>query len=249
LVGLTAFGLQDGQLIIKEGDALDSSSDGIYIMWEGTAQAEKGGESVHDYAYGNHFGELALLTGRDGSQRKASVRATGGHLQAPHITHCLRLSGDIFSTLSSVVSTVVETAEAKERQVLRDIGFSSDPTSAAGADPAAPTGDAVLRTAALEAAAGGALRSRSATREVSTILLCGAIHRELEDKSTVEGTLSLSRTGGEAGEAGEADLVLEHEWQPTARLVLPALDLALRKLHGESLVACRQATVGARGAV
>jgi hypothetical protein len=102
-----------GEIIIYE---VDSGADGLYIVWEGTAQAEKGGESVHEYTAGDHFGELALLSGRDGSQRKATVRARGGHSQAPRITHCLRLRSEKFRTLSSMEKTLAVVAQLPHQQ-------------------------------------------------------------------------------------------------------------------------------------
>jgi hypothetical protein len=50
LKGVCERGSQVGQTIIKEGDAVrDDGEDGLYIVWEGNAQAFKGIEPVHDY--------------------------------------------------------------------------------------------------------------------------------------------------------------------------------------------------------
>eukprot|EP01052_Picozoa_sp_SAG31_P003783 SAG31_NODE_149_length_22476_cov_41.827189_10_plen_1989_part_00 len=94
-----------GEIIVNEGA---TSEDGMYIVWEGTAQAEKDGEPVHSYKSGDHFGELALLgvNNNKGGRRGATVRATGGHSQAQHVTHCLRLAIERFHKLSSVAPTM-----------------------------------------------------------------------------------------------------------------------------------------------
>ena len=112
--------------VILEAGA--GSDDGLYIVWEGNAVAEKAGEVVVEYRSGDHFGELGLLGGKNGGRRNATVRATGGHSQAKHVTHCLRLAVGKFQLLSSVASTL--STVASHRAV--------EPTS-----PSPPTSPAV----------------------------------------------------------------------------------------------------------
>eukprot|EP01052_Picozoa_sp_SAG31_P003784 SAG31_NODE_149_length_22476_cov_41.827189_11_plen_104_part_00 len=99
----------------------------LYIVWEGTAQAETAGERVNEYCAGAHFGAalfhsppevscteqcelsrdvgtcasyrsgaLGLHHGKDSRHHSATVRAAGGHSQAKHVTHCLRLTDHIY---------------------------------------------------------------------------------------------------------------------------------------------------------
>ena len=75
---------------------------------------------MHEYAAGDHFGELALLGGRDagdGGRRRATVRARGGHSQAPRITHCLRLRGEKFRALSSMEEALAVVAQLPRQQL------------------------------------------------------------------------------------------------------------------------------------
>eukprot|EP01052_Picozoa_sp_SAG31_P064496 SAG31_NODE_23354_length_506_cov_0.759214_1_plen_102_part_10 len=49
--------VQDGELLLKEGDPGDS----MYLVQSGGAIAEKNGKSVKEFFADAHFGELALL--------------------------------------------------------------------------------------------------------------------------------------------------------------------------------------------
>ena len=96
--------------VILEAGA--GSDDGLYIVWEGNAVAEKAGEVVVEYRSGDHFGELGLLGGKNGGRRNATVRATGGHSQAKHVTHCLRLTVEKFRLVSTVAAALAEMERA-----------------------------------------------------------------------------------------------------------------------------------------
>eukprot|EP01051_Picozoa_sp_SAG22_P006726 SAG22_NODE_450_length_10398_cov_8.760171_9_plen_82_part_00 len=79
---------------------MHNEQDGMYVLWEGTADVKKDGEVVHSYQQGDHFGELALLS--KNGLRAASVVATGGHSAKRQFTHCLRLSKADFCRLVPV---------------------------------------------------------------------------------------------------------------------------------------------------
>lgn len=65
---LVAFG--DGEAVVREGEA----SRALYVIAQGRAQVVRGGREVAALAAGDHFGEIALLTGEP---RAASVVACG----------------------------------------------------------------------------------------------------------------------------------------------------------------------------
>eukprot|EP01052_Picozoa_sp_SAG31_P021102 SAG31_NODE_1614_length_7741_cov_4.817849_4_plen_634_part_00 len=86
-----------GEIILHEGDKMYSDQDGMYLLWEGSADVLQDGDVVHPLAQGDSFGELALLSKR--GLRGATVVAGGGHSAQPRMTHCLRLSKAAFHEL------------------------------------------------------------------------------------------------------------------------------------------------------
>lgn len=86
-----------GDTIMHEGDKMHSELDGMYMLWEGSADVLKDGAVVHSYLQGSFFGELALLS--SGGLRSATVSASGGHSKDPKATHCLRLAKVDFDRL------------------------------------------------------------------------------------------------------------------------------------------------------
>jgi serine/threonine protein phosphatase PrpC len=52
--------VSEGELVVREGDATES----LYILVEGAARVQRGGQTVADLEAGRHFGEMALLNRR-----------------------------------------------------------------------------------------------------------------------------------------------------------------------------------------
>ena len=76
-----------GEVVVREGEA----TDGLYILVEGAARVQRGGQTVADLEAGRHFGEMALLNRRP---RTATVLA-----RLP--SHMLVLDRASFSALMS----------------------------------------------------------------------------------------------------------------------------------------------------
>ena len=96
----------DSATIIHEGDTWDST---LYILTEGEVSVYVGGKYLKQFAPGDYFGEMSMLTG---APRSATVKAAGP-------CACLAISNELWEKGMGQYSAVL--TRGMQRRLLQDL--------------------------------------------------------------------------------------------------------------------------------